>query len=619
MKQETIVIFDNPSDYEKLLNLKKNQEFKIIATNYSAYEILKKNNIPCILSDIFLTKDERTLIQKTAFDLSNWYDELDAKKFLMYKDVNLGSLIQSEFINILVNFLKSFFEIYKISLTNKNTNFFCSGINYKILKLFSSNVRILSQSDESFDFSPLDSLKIGFKIGTDTKNIELKLSKNVYSKLKSLAEKFSNYSTLRKNIDKISKHILFSEINTINFEQFFLEIKDPFVVFNRRQPLVWNKKTLNLIKNSGCIIQNEHSLVSSELKKNIKQSTFLINKNIESLFSNDLFFSKFFQIQNNSFWKVFSPYFIKFFKKRTRENIFEIELACELFEKFDFSLIVINNEAGPNEKIISQLSKARKIPIFLNQHGLIFDTKEAFQMNMHHGIIPRISDYSVVWGEIDYEYRKSIGINEGTVFTIGSPVYDNFINSIEPYHETDYVLLATSGPTKENIFDLSIETIQKNIQTIRSVCKILTKINKKLIIKIHPSPDEFDPTEIANAINPKIKIIKSGKISTLIKNSKFVIVIDFSSVILDSYLLNKPVISLNVKNNEFGIPFAFKNNSCICTNVDELEKIIHLLDDQKFYNEMVENGKKSASKYLTTTNSSKKLYNLLSNFYFNET
>ena len=58
MKQETIVIFDNPSDYEKLLNLKKNQEFKIIATNYSAYEILKKNNIPCILSDIFLTKDE---------------------------------------------------------------------------------------------------------------------------------------------------------------------------------------------------------------------------------------------------------------------------------------------------------------------------------------------------------------------------------------------------------------------------------------------------------------------------------------------------------------------------------------------------------------------------------
>ena len=54
--------------------------------------------------------------------------------------------------------------------------------------------------------------------------------------------------------------------------------------------------------------------------------------------------------------------------------------------------------------------------------------------------------------------------------------------------------------------------------------------------------------------------------------------------------------------------------------MDELDKIIHLLDDQKFYNEMVENGKKSASKYLiTAANSSKKLYNLLSNFDFNKT
>ena len=97
MKQETIAIFDNPSDYKKLLNLKKNQEFKIIATNYPSYEILKKNNIPCIPSDIFLTNDERTLIQKTAFDLSNWHDELIVKKFLMYKDVCVKYIILSWF------------------------------------------------------------------------------------------------------------------------------------------------------------------------------------------------------------------------------------------------------------------------------------------------------------------------------------------------------------------------------------------------------------------------------------------------------------------------------------------------------------------------------------------
>ena len=618
MKQETVVIFDNPSDYEKLLELKKNQELKIIVTNHPSYDVLKKNQVSCILSDTFLTEDERTLIQKTAFSLSDWHNEPIVKKFLMYKDVNLGSLIQAEFINILVNFLKSFYELYKITLTYKNANFFSSRINYKILKLFSNNVSVLSQNSASIDFFPLDSLTYGFKIGTSTQNIELKLSKNTFSKLKSLSEKFSSYGVSRKRIAKKSKHILFTEINTMNYEQFFLQVKDPFIVFNRRQPSIWNKKTLNLIKNSSCIIENENSLTSSELKKNMKNSMPLLNKNIESLFSNDQFFSVFFQIENNSFWNIFSQYFIKFFKKRTRENIYEIELAFALFEKYNFSSVVINNEVGPNEKIVAQLSKTRKIPIFLNQHGLIFDTKEALQMNMHHGIIPQISDYSIVWGDIDYEYRKNIGVDKKTVFSIGSPIYDNFTNSVKPYNESDYVLLATSGPTKENIFDLSIQTIEKNIQTISAICNILTKLNKKLIIKIHPSPDEFDPTENVNIINPKIKIIKSGNISTLIKNAKFVIVINFSSVVLDCNLLNKPVILLKTKNYEYGTPSAFKNNSCINANIDDLEKIMLRLDDNKFYNEMIENGRKSASKYLaTTTNSSQRLYDLLSKPHFN--
>ena len=158
MKQETVVIFDNPSDYEKLLELKKNQELKIIVTNHPSYDVLKKNQVSCILSDTFLTEDERTLIQKTAFSLSDWHNEPIVKKFLMYKDVNLGSLIQAEFINILVNFLKSFYELYKITLTYKNANFFSSRINYKILKLFSNNVSVLSQNDASVDFFPLDSL-----------------------------------------------------------------------------------------------------------------------------------------------------------------------------------------------------------------------------------------------------------------------------------------------------------------------------------------------------------------------------------------------------------------------------------------------------------------------------
>ena len=47
--------------------------------------------------------------------MRSFKDELKSKNFnLIYKDVNLGSLIKSELINRLVNVLKIFYELYKI-------------------------------------------------------------------------------------------------------------------------------------------------------------------------------------------------------------------------------------------------------------------------------------------------------------------------------------------------------------------------------------------------------------------------------------------------------------------------------------------------------------------------
>ena len=60
-------------------------------------------------------------------------------------------------------------------------------------------------------------------------------------------------------------------------------------------------------------------------------------------------------------------------------------------------------------------------------------------------------------------------------------------------------------------------------------------------------------------------------ISKLIKKCALMITIDFSSVILDSYLLKKPVISVPVKNNNYGSAKPFMDNSCIISTLDNLE------------------------------------------------
>ena len=423
---------------------------------------------------------------------------------------------------------------------------------------------------------------------------------------------------ISKRSDKNVKTILISEFNTLIYESLFLkmpEFKLNFVFFNRRQPTIWNLKSLSVIKKSKVIIENETTLMNKKIKGDIQNGKKVIEKNIDNLFKNNIFFKSFFSINGNSFWAPFSSYFINYFKKRSSENIKEIELVIELLEKFSFAATLIHSEAGPNEKIILQLAKKKKIVNFLLQHGLINDSLEGYEHNVHRGVIPIESEQSIVWGKINQDYFKHIGISADRVHTLGTPIYDD-LNIEKIDNKEDYVLLATSGPTKEDVFDLTINTIEKNIETIKTICKVVTKYNKKLIIKLHPSPDEFDPTQIVKEINPEIKIVKTGKISQLIKNSSIVVVIDESSAIIDAHLLGKPVLSVAVKAEEYGIPTVLKNNSCIMTNRESFDKdFFRVMNDKVHRETIIENEKKSTQNYISfQKNGAKMILSFLEKF-----
>jgi CDP-glycerol glycerophosphotransferase (TagB/SpsB family) len=244
------------------------------------------------------------------------------------------------------------------------------------------------------------------------------------------------------------------------------------------------------------------------------------------------------------------------------------------------------------------------------QHGLIFDTTEAFMMNKYQGALGLNTDYQLVWGDVDYQYRKKLGFDPEKIIKIGSPAHDHFFD--KKNSKRDYVLLATSGPTTEDIFDLTVESIARNIETIKGISKIVAGLNQKLIIKIHPSPDEFDPTELIKSIDPNIQVIKTGDISEIIKNCSLMIVIDFSSVILDAYLLKKPIISIPVKNNGYGLPKAFVNNSCMIENLETLENLINnLLKNDN--SELIKNATISGQNYMSNLgNASEQLLRFLS-------
>ena len=605
---KSIILFDSVSDYDDLDEITSKNKSKIISFNYDTHKILKNKKIHHEISDNYLSKKDLRTIQKTAYSVSEWFNVDVISKYIYYNGVNLGSLIQDELINILVNYIKKVLELFKISKEFTNSTFIGSQACCKIMKDFSKKINEFKNSNtENLQPFPLDSIKIKMKIGTKNHSMEFGISKNLFKKLKSVSEKSSKFLLSKNNsIGETSKNILIVEFNPIQYQSFFEQMPDSklnFLIYNRRRPAFWNFQSYNLIKRSGCLAETENSLLDAKLKKIILNGKRQIEIKISDLFSKESFFKSFFSLEEISFWPTFKEFFQEYFRKRALEFIQEVELTKKLMEKYDFSSILILSEAGLHERIVLQLAYQKQIPVCLVQHGINYNTKESYDMNVAKGALPIKSDYYLCWGRISGEYSKKMEIKSEKVHPIGSAVFDGVTFDEQNCSKKDHVLLATGSPTKEHASDLTVEIIEKNMDAVKKICQVVTKYNKKLIIKTHPSPDEFDPSFIAKQVNPEIKVIKEGKISPLIQSCDLLIINDLTSPILDAYILKKPVISLRVTDNGWGIPTAFKNNSCIVTDLEKFDDDLkNVLNNESVRNQLITDGEKSSKEYLAYQN-----------------
>ena len=148
-------------------------------------------------------------------------------------------------------------------------------------------------------------------------------------------------------------------------------------------------------------------------------------------------------------------------------------------------------------------------------------------------------------------------------------------------------------------------------QVIEKICRTVILLGKKLVIKLHPSPVEINITELAKKINPEISIIQSGSIFPLIESSLVVIVIDISTVIVESQILQIPVISISVKDYGFKNPTVL--DSCIVTNGDDLEKLLSKdLYNDDYEKKVVSMGSEYVNKYFSSQgHASEKLLDFL--------
>ena len=610
ISESAILLIDSDSNLSKIKTTKKDFHWnKIISFDYDSHKNLNLENIEHETSDEFITQEETNEIQNHLYTFSKWYDVKSIQKYFMVGDLNIGQLLQEQFIDYMIKFLKKFFEFKKIYEKFPNSTFISSGILYEISAIFSSNVQKIDTDEEvNYDFVH-DKVRIDLNLGKNKINFSLSSSK--YKKIKHFSEKFTQYLFEPKATPN-SRNVLLVELSTEIYQNLLEESTNHnvnLIQFGIRRPAIWSMNTFKIIKNSKCGIITPDSLIDSKLKIKIQEQKNLIINQISDLYKQDEILSKYFSYDGYSFWHTIKPIIQKLFEKKVEEISRNIQTIKTLFQRIKIDTIMISSEIGITEQIVISESKKHGIKLILLQHGIYYDTKEAVGTNLSKGLYPIKSDKFLVWGKISENNLKNIDIIEPTKLKIiGHPKYDSW-KSISMGKDSSSVLLTLTGPEHMFIQGHQISNIIKFENHVEQICRTVIAMEKKLIIKIHPSFHVFDFSEMIKKISSDIEIISTGSIMELINSCDIMIATNYTTAILESYLLQKPVICLPIIDYNLGTPTLFDFNAETNISIKNLQMTLEkLLHDMNFKNKTIQRQNEFVENYLTDReNSSKKL------------
>jgi hypothetical protein len=572
----------------------------IVSFDYNSHKKLEQNHIPHKRSEEFISEHDIDEIQEIAYKLIYWYDQNEIKNLIEYDSINLGKLFHEETMDYLIKFLKHFFEIKRIHTQYPNALFFTSPKFSVTIKIFTNHIKQLTSSTTNLQNYANDQIRVNFNIGK--KYFMFFISKSTYQKIKQIYDHFVHFIMGPKSFNLNMKNVLLVEFNTVRYEELFLAKKPSSLnlfFYGRRRPAFWNFNSFSIFKKSKAKIVSSHAIDHKKPESNVLNSITSVKNNIQSLLDDEEFFSNFFRVENISIWDAIKPTLFELLENRIEKTIYEIELCKEIFDKYNFDSVLLMSEIGFTEQIVINQAKKHNIPSVLIQPGLYNDTIEANKNNISKGVYPIVSDKILVWGNIPKkDTLENAKIPIAKIEVIGSPRYSKKKLSVPTVNE-DYILLATSAPQPADIHGLISENVEKYEKSIISISKIASKLKKKLIIKLHPSPNESDIKSLISGIDHDIIVITSGDIFPLIQSCSVMIVLGLSTAIVEAQLLHKPVISVPVIDYKWGESKVFTSNSVIVSDLFSLEdNLNNILEDQEFRNNVIKNANNFLGNYI---------------------
>ena len=610
-----IVLYDSESNIDELKKFIVDSNPLIITFNLNSHNFLVKNNINHELSDNYLNKNDLDDIQDRSYEFTKWYSDPKISQLVEYDAINIGELFYVEFCYFLTPILKKLYEIMRISSKFNTSSFISSKSLSNFIKIFSNDIQFLNINPEN-NSTIKNNKNSKFNTNSILDKIFVKYTpfilKNIYSIYNLIFE--------HKKINHNQPTILLINQSTRRFENLLHELPNfpiNLIKYDTTIPAFWNLKSLQIIKKSSCNI--EHSSKFSSNSKFEKNKMF--NLKLKNFLENDEFFNTFFSLDGYSFWNIIKDNFIQMYKKSYFDAILDVEKIKLLFKKYTPSYIIVNSECSPLDLIVIKIAKKSGIKVGLSQHCLLNDDLEnsnyySSKFDQFHRSYPVYSDNFLVWDKLTEKTALTNGVDPKKIIPIGYTFFDKFFNDDENIDnlKNEYILLAITPTTNQNTSrELSLKLQLEYEDIIREICKITTKMNKKLMVKVHHGAF-FDKT-IIKKINPNIIIKDKGDFYQYVQNCELLICIEMSTAIIDAMLLKKPIVSILIRDKDSKSK-VFVNNYTIKSNILNIEKTLsNIFYDDAFKKSYIKKGENFLENYLLNPgNSTKKLLNFLMDY-----
>jgi len=254
---------------------------------------------------------------------------------------------------------------------------------------------------------------------------------------------------------------------------------------------------------------------------------------------------------------------------------------------------------GENTNATDKLAKfykkfySSKIPFYMHDQFLSEKHPYGFQLPSKLLLFGDITKETLL--EKGYPKDRLIAFGNPTYFHLKDKVEFDKKSIIEKFHlpkNKQFVLFAPPGMKDytENQINYNEEIVKKLLQDFKDNNELF------FLIKPHPADNPDDYKKImAEFGSVNAKIIDASLIESLIISD--LVVSTFSTTIIDSMCLKKPVIQVTFSGIKYHRPYD-EFNAVLQTPLPELsEKILYLLNNESEKSVLIENGNTFAKKY----------------------